>query len=198
MLVFWPEKLVFLAVPKTGSTAFQVALESKASIILRDPPEIKHSAVYRYRRFLKPYFQQAGGQEMETMAVVRNPVDWLSSWYRYRNRDGLIGHPNSTRGISFDVFVNEYLKGKRETFANLGSQARFLTTADGSIGVDHLFQYEQQDKMIGFLEDRLSLKIDLEKKNVSPKMDLNLSPKIEEKLYRKAALDFSVWEAGKR
>ncbi|SMY07613.1 gamma-glutamyl kinase [Flavimaricola marinus] len=196
MLVFWKEKLVFLAVPKTGTTAIEGALAPRASMVLRDPPILKHSPVYRYRRFLAPYFKQAGGQEMETLAVVRHPVDWLASWYRYRSRDDLVGHPNSTRGISFDDFVGEYVRGKPAPFAAVGSQAKFLNDGDGHLAVNHLFRYEAQPKLIDYLESRLQLKIDLPRLNVSPKVDAELSTEMREKLERKCAAEFAVWEAG--
>ncbi|EET48124.1 sulfotransferase family 2 domain-containing protein [Thalassobium sp. R2A62] len=196
MLVFWDENLVFLAVPKTGSTALSNALAPRAAMVLRDPPSIKHSPVYRYRRFLKPYFKQAGGKDPEAMAVVREPISWLSSWYRYRHRETLAGHPNSTIGISFDDFCLEYMKGKRRDFANLGSQSKFLLTGDNELGVTHLFKYEDQPRLISFLEARLNHKIELPQANVSPQMNLELSEEVEERLRRKCALEFAVWEMG--
>ncbi|MEJ6477733.1 MAG: gamma-glutamyl kinase [Octadecabacter sp.] len=198
MLVFWSEKLVFLAVPKTGTTALEGALASRASMVMRDPPHLKHAPVYRYRRFLHPYFKQAGGEVMETLAVVRNPVDWLGSWYRYRNRDELVGHQNSTRDVSFDDFVQEYMKGKSAPFALVGSQAKFLLDGDGNVGVTHLFQYEQQDKLIAYLQERLGTAITLPQLNVSPRMPLELSEENRAKLHRKCADEFRVWEAGAR
>ena len=196
LLVFWNEALVFLAVPKTGTTAIEGALAPRAAMVLRDPPHLKHSPVYRYRRFLAPFFAQAGGQEMETMAVVRHPVDWLGSWYRYRYRDDLIGHPNSTRGISFDDFVGEYVKGKPAAFAAVGSQAKFLNTPDGTVGVDHLFRYDAQPRLIAFLQNRLNVRLELPQLNVSPRMELTLSAPMRDKLERKCADEFVVWEAG--
>ena len=198
MLVFWKENLVLLAVPKTGSTALQGALAPRASMVFRDPPEIKHAPCYRYKRFLKPYFVQAGGQKPELMAIVRNPVDWLGSWYRYRTREELIGHENCTRDISFNDFVLEYCKGQPAPFANVGSQNKFLRINDGDIGAQHLFQYEQWDKVIAYLEDRLEFKITLKQKNVSPTMNLTLSAEVEEKLREKRAVEFEVWELGRR
>ena len=50
MLVFWKERLVFLAVPKTGTTALEGALAPKAALVFRDPPILKHTPLYRYRR----------------------------------------------------------------------------------------------------------------------------------------------------
>ena len=198
MLVFWPENLVLLAVPKTGSTALEGALAPRASMVLRDPPHLKHAPCYRYKRFLRPFFVQAGGQTPELMAVVRHPVNWLGSWYRYRTRDDLIGHENSTRDISFDDFVLEYCKGQPAPFANVGSQNKFLRINEGELGVEHLFQYEAWDKVLGFLEDRLQMTITLKDKNVSPRMDLELSPGVEAKLREKRAAEFEIWELGQR
>jgi len=196
MLVFWKENLVFLAVPKTGTTAIEGALAPRASMVLRDPPILKHSACYRYNRFLKPYFVQAGGQTPELFAVVRHPIDWLSSWYRYRYRDDLIGHENSTRDMTFDDFVLEYCKGKPAPFANVGSQAKFLIVGEGEIGVDYLFRYEAQDKLIAFLEERLETTVEFKRLNVSPELSLTLSLEVEEKFRKKCAAEFDVWEMG--
>lgn len=194
MLVFWAERLVFLAVPKTGTTALEGALAPRASMVLRDPPHLKHSPLYRYRRFMEPFLEKAGGQEMETMAVIRHPVDWLSSWFRYRNRDALVGQPNSTRDVSFDNFVEAYCKGKPPAFASVGSQSRFVLDGDGNRGVDHLFRYEDQPRLIAFLEDRLGTTIDLPRLNVSPAFEVSLSDKVLEKFRRKKPEEFAVWE----
>lgn len=196
MLVFWQEKLVFLAVPKTGTTAIEGALAPKASVVVRDPPELKHSPVYRYRRFLMPFLARADETHFETLAVVRHPVDWLGSWYRYRHRDDLAGHPNSTRGVSFDDFVDGYCRGKKPPHAAVGSQAKFLLDQDNALGVDHLFRYENQPALIAFLEDRLRTKIELPQLNVSPRMELELSDRTREKLERKCPDEFRVWEMG--
>ena len=196
MLVFWKENLVLLAVPKTGSTALEAALAPRASMVLRDPPQLKHAPCYRYKRFLRPFFVQAGGQTPEVMAIVRHPVDWLGSWYRYRSRDDLNGHENSTRGVSFDEFVLEYCKGSPAAFAQVGSQEKFLRINDGDIGADHLFRYEAWDKITAFLEGRLAINLTLQRKNVSPAMDLRLSDDVLARLHHKRAGEFNIWDAG--
>ncbi|MFA8442666.1 gamma-glutamyl kinase [Yoonia sp.] len=132
------------------------------------------------------------------MAIVRNPIDWLGSWYRYRTRDDLIGHENSTHNVSFDEFVLEYCKGSPAPFAKVGSQSRFLRINDGEIGAQHLFQYEQWDKVITYLEERLAMTITLKQKNVSPKMDLQLSAAVASKLRDKRSDEFEVWDLAKR
>ena len=194
MLVFWAENLALLAVPKTGSTALEGALAPRASLVLRSPPDWKHAPLYRYRRFIRPMGKQVGGVDPEVMAIVRHPVDWLGSWYRYRHREDLHGHPNSTRGISFDGFVEEYCKGSPAAFAAVGSQARFVTVGEGEIGVQHLYRYEAQDAIRAFLTARLG-PYETRRLNASPEMALSLSAPVRARLETRRAAEFEVWES---
>ncbi|MBV0912098.1 gamma-glutamyl kinase [Anianabacter salinae] len=193
MLVFWAEKLVFFAVPKTGTTSIEMALRPVAGVAITDPPIVKHTPVYRYRRFLKPYFEACGGPDFETIAIMREPVSWLGSWYRYRARPELDGQKNSTAGISFDAFVAAYLEPKRPSFAQVGSQAKFLDDGTGQPGVDRLFRYEDPGALHGFLEERLARKLEFKRLNASPPMELSLSRELQRRLRDEAALEFEFY-----
>ena len=196
MLVFWKEKLVILAVPKTGTTALAKALGSSADIVINDPPELKHAPLYRYNRFFRPMFEKACKQDhMDVMAIMREPVSWLGSWYRYRQRDFLNGKPTSTRGMEFDAFVQAYLHNVRPSFANVGSQAKFLEPRPNGTKVSHLFRYEDPAPMLGFLEDRLDRAIELEQVNVSSKRNVNLSEETEQRLRRHHKEDFDLYQS---
>lgn len=194
MLIFVKERLVFLSMPKTGTTAYQTALAERADIVVSDPPELKHAPIYRYDRFFRPIFEKVCKAEMETLAVVREPIGWLGSWYRYRQRPFLAGKPNATHGISFDEFVLAYMKGDKPAFANVGSQARFLTPRPGAAPVTHLFRYEDPARLDAFLEERLGVRIETGRENVSPALPLTLSPDIETRLRRKCAEEFALYE----
>ena len=76
-------------------------------MIISDPPELKHAPVYRYNRFFRPMFEKACKAEMETFAMMREPISWLRSWYKYRQRPFLDGKQNSTANISFDDLAIE-------------------------------------------------------------------------------------------
>jgi hypothetical protein len=195
MLMFWKEKLVFLSVPKTGTTAYEQALSDRADMVVSAPPELKHAPIYRYNRFFRPMFEKMGGENFETLAVVREPISWLGSWYHYRRRPFMSGHANATHDASFDEFVNEYMKGTPAGFANVGSQAKFLEPRPNGVRVNHLFRYENQDRLRNFLEERLECKLNIGQANVSPKMDLSLSPGIERRLRRKKSAEFDLWES---
>ena len=165
MMVFFDERLVLLSVPKTGTTAYQAALRERADMVISDPPELKHSPVFRYNRWFRPMFERVCGAEMELMAVMREPIDWLGSWYRFRQRDFLDGKPSSTKGLSFDEFVKAYCKGKAPTYADVGSQAKFLEARPSGCAVRHLVRYEDQAAITSFLEERLGTKVELDTRN---------------------------------
>lgn len=195
MLVFFKERLAFLSVPKTGTTAYQTALAPRADMVINDPPLLKHAPVYRYNRFIRPMFLNVCEAEMELMAVMREPVSWLSSWYRFRQRPFIQGKPNSTHGISFDEFVLAYMKGKRPSFAEVGNQFKFLERQPNGTGITHLFRYEDKARLQKFLEERLDVKLDLAQENVSPAFETPLSADVEARFRRKFAADFELYES---
>ncbi len=195
MLVFFKERLAFLSVPKTGTTAYETALASRADMVISEPPLLKHAPVYRYNRFIRPMFLNVCDAEMELMAVMREPVSWLGSWYRYRQRPFMAGKANSTHGISFDDFVMAYMKGKRPGFAQVGSQLKFLERQQNGTGINHLFRYEDQPRLKRFLEERLGTRFDLDRENVSPQIDIALSPEVETRFRRKFADEFDLYDS---
>lgn len=195
MLVFYKERLVFLSVPKTGTTALQSALGARADIVVRDPPELKHAPVYRYNRFFRPMFEKVCDAQMDTLAVMREPVSWLGSWYRYRRRPFMKDRPNNTFDVSFDDFVLAYMKGDRPGFANVGSQAKFLEPRPNGTRVTHLFRYEEPEAIRAFLTDRLGPFPDTARENVSPEMPVTLSADIEKRLRRKCAAEFELYDS---
>lgn len=194
MLVFAKQKLVLLAVPKTGTTALEGALLPHASAAILDPPGLKHVSVSRYRAALEPFFTQRGRRPLELMAIMREPVDWLGSWYRYRRRRGLSGHENSTESVSFDDFVEAWLRDRPPAFANVGSQARFLGGGTGACAVPHLFRFDRIERAVRFLETRLDTKLTLERRNVSPPMELSLSPGMLDRLRAERPEEFELWD----
>lgn len=170
MLIFWKQRLVILSTPKTGSTALEAALAPLAELTIVRPPELKHTPGYRYQRLVRPWLQNsAGGAPFTAIALMREPVDWLGSWYRFRARPELDGTPRSTAGMTFADFARAYRAEPRPAFADVGGQARFLSGMDGApLGVDLVFRYEAMANLIAYLEARLETRIALPRLNVSP------------------------------
>ena len=195
MMVFYKAGLAFLSVPKTGTTAYENALRDHADMVISEPPMLKHAPVYRYNRFIRPMFVNVCKMELEVMAVMREPISWLGSWWRYRQRPFMAGKPNATHEISFDDFVLAYMKGQKPSFADVGSQMKFLETQPNGTGVTHLFRYENQERLKDFLTDRLGVTFGLERANVSPSVPVELSVNVEERFRRKFADEFSLYDS---
>ena len=195
MLVFYDARLVLLSVPKTGTSAYQEALQTRADLAITNPPELKHAPLYRYNRWIRPMFARVCSAELDVAAVMREPVSWLGSWYRFRQRPFLDGKTTSTRGLSFDDFVRDYCKGQQPEHANVGSQAKFLEAQKNGCRVTHLFRYEDQPRLQQFLQDRLGVELTLQQRNVSPAMDLTLSPEINALYRRKKPDEFALYDS---
>lgn len=192
MLVFSEQKLVFLAVPKTGTTAVEWALRPKADIIFGKSR--KHTTAMRYRMKIAPFLDDVYGIKPEPMAVIRNPIEQIRSWYRYRHAVDEVHSERSTDGRSFDEFVLAVIEDKPPVFAAIGSQFNFLTSNRGKLLVSHLFGYEAQPVLRGFLEERFSDELKFKQKNVSPNADTTLSPEVEAKLRVARAKEFALYD----
>ncbi len=195
MLVFWEAQLVLLAVPKTAATALETAFLPHADASILHPPGLRHANVRRWRGQLGRVFEQNGARPMELVAVMREPVSWLSSWHRYRSRPALKGRPQSTEGLSFADFVAAWLEEEPPEYARVGRQARFLAGDDGSLGVDHLFRHDHLGEAVAFLEGRLGVSVTIDRLNVSPEdADLEMPDALRQRLEREAVADFDLWE----
>lgn len=196
MLVFARPRLVLLSVPKTGTTALEAALASDADMVLRNPPHLKHTSLSGWQKHFAPLFQDRGAA-FRTVAVVRDPVDRLRSWYKYRHRDDLVGQPNSTRGLSFDDFAAEVMKPEgRAPYARIGTQSDFLTGKNGH-RADLIYRYEDMDALVGFLAKTLDREISLQRLNASPHVDTPLSAETDAALRQHLAADCALHAAAR-
>lgn len=194
MLVFPEKKLVILAVPKTGTTALDAELAGRAGLVLRNPPRLKHMTLSAYQRELAPVLARRGAPDLETLAVIREPVAWVASWYRYRRRPALEGKPNSTLSLSFAEFVRAVLAPEPPACAGIGRQARFVAPAEGQRGVDHLFRFEEMPRLLAFLSVRLGVHASPPRRNASPPADITLPPDLLAELRAGLADDIALWE----
>ena len=189
MLVFWKARLVLLAVPKTGTTALEAALAPHADAAILNPPGLKHCTVRKWHRECADFYTQRGRRPLELVATVREPVDWLCSWWRYRARPEIAGTPNSTAALSFDAFVADWLRDAPPPHARVGRQAEFLKG-----GVDHLFRYEALPELVAFLEARLDRPVALDRHNASPARPASPSPDTLARLRAERPDEFAAWE----
>lgn len=192
MLVFSEQKLALLAVPKTGTTALELALRPRADIAFSK--QRKHLTAQRFHNQVAPFLKRAFDLVPERVAVMRDPEDQVRSWYKYRSRDRLQDREAATDGLSFNDFVRDMLRDDPPPHARIGSQFRFLTSARKQLLVHHLFAYEDQPQLLAFLTDRFGSAIELERKNVSPPAEAPLDPGLRTKLRAARAEEFNLYE----
>ena len=192
MLVFSDEQLAFLAVPKTGTTALELALRPRADIAFTK--QRKHITAQRFHNQIAPFLKKTFGLVPERLAVMRDPEDQLRSWYKYRSRDRLQDRNAATDGLSFNDFVRDVIRDDPPAHAQIGSQFRFLTSARKQLLVHHLFAYEEQPQLLDFLEARFEAPITLQLKNVSPPAEAPLDPELRAKLRAARAEEFALYD----
>jgi len=191
MLIFSRQNLAFLAVPKTGTTAVEMALRGHADILFAK--QRKHMPARGFHNRVAPFLEHAFGLRPERVAVMRDPVEQLSSWYRYRTDADLRGSDKSTADISFDQFVLDVVSDDPPPHAGVGSQFRFLTSSAGEVLVHRVFAYEHIAQFHSFLEERFAQPFDFQTKNVSPKSHVELSPATLAKLKAARRAEFELY-----
>ena len=171
MQVSLEHRFVFLCTPKCASNSIEAMLRPYVDMDFQGSPAVRHTSVRQFRRYLAPYLVAvAPDTEFETVALIREPVSWLYSWYRFRARNALRTkkHIHCTSHVTFGEFVVAYLADPQPAFARVGSQSDFLTDEDGNLGVDHLFAYENVQALQTFFSQRLGRRLALRSINASP------------------------------
>ncbi len=192
MLIFLRHGLAFLATPKTGTTATEHALRPHAEIVFAR--NRKHLTAQRFRLRVAPFVREAFGARCAAVAVMRDPVDQMRSWYRYRQSPKLEGTKVSTQGMSFDDFALAVIHEDPPAAAQIGSQFAFLTGAKGDLLVQHLFAYETMGQLQGFFAERFGEGVRFKAINVSEQVDAALSPEVDAQLRSARAAEFALHE----
>lgn len=193
MLIFWESRLVFLATPKAGSTAVEAALEGLANVAVQRPAALKHADLRTYRQHIEPWLHSVTGERFTTVALMREPVGWLRSWYRFRLRDDDEDPDHPMTGISFAQFAEAYVRPNGMEAARVGTQSEFLT--HGEDRVDRIFPYEDMETFTHYLEDRLDCAISLPRINVPPAVDVSLTAEQDDRLRQMMIRDFTLYQS---
>jgi len=166
---------VFLSTTKTGSTAIENSFARYAQIVARRPVSLKHITVRGFNHGFAPILNNHGypRDSYELVCVVREPVDWAASWWRYRSRPEAAGKDSYTGDLSFDEFAEQIIAGE----VRLGSMRNFVQRKDGQVGIDRMWRYENIDRMAEWMAQRIGIPTPpLRPANVSPDRETKVPP----------------------
>ena len=196
MLVSLRHRLVVLAMPKCASTAIEAAIADRMDVVINRHPGAKHTPFRKYDRFLRRYFETYTDGPLEVVSLFREPEDWVRSWWRYRSRDGISDPHRSAQGWTFERFAAAYVDGLPGP-ASVGSQARFVSTKDDTLGCDRVFRYEALPVFVDWLAQRLEAPITLDRINASPvaREDADLTAQTRLKLHEALAREFEIYRS---
>lgn len=175
MLCSTKHDFVFLCMTKCASNSVEAIMAPYSDIVLTGPPFYRHLNYRKYIQYVRPLIAAGlGNKEVETSCVIREPVSWLYSWYRFRQRLSLRNeknpdHSRSTAGVGFEEFIEAYVSANRPAYARLGCQFDFVRTESGDVGVDRIFLYENLDSLTKYLSDKVGKRLVLPRMNVSPR-----------------------------
>ena len=153
----------FLCNPKCASSSIEHALDNYCNIKMLsdfDDAQAKHINARNYYEFVAPLLKKIKPQiNIDTFCIIREPLDWLGSWYRFRTRYEIKNpahkyHKNYTGKISFNEFVEAYLsKGDRPPFATFKTEYQFdfIKLSENMIGVDYVIPMDDLAKVFQFL-----------------------------------------------
>jgi hypothetical protein len=187
---------VFLSAPKSGSTALETAFMPYAQVVLKGPPRLKHTNANSFHRFVAPMLQFHGWERdsYEVVAVVREPVDWLLSWWRYRSRDDLrrSGAPQYAGHLSFEEWADEQIANDLQ---GIGRMSRFVAKQDGTMGVDRLWRYEHIDGIRQWMSERVRRNVEVPVANVSPPRSAEVPDALRRRLEEFLVPEYELYES---
>ena len=193
MLVSIRRRTAFLAVPKTGTQSLESVLAPRCDLVFGGIPRARHMNMRSYERFVLPYLKSLDAEATEVFCVIREPVDWLGSWYRYRSRDGLKKAEKVTKAMSFATFVEAYLEKTPPAYAKIRSMSSFVIGRSGKPAVHHMFRYDNLDAVTAFLSERFKGRLEMPRINVSPAGETSLPPDLRARLETERPEDFELY-----
>lgn len=163
MLIAVKKRFVFVANSKTASTSIDKALMSECEIYRGGSPKNKHISL---RHAIKQYDFLFGRPKFAPstffkFGIIREPLSWVQSWYRYR-----LGNGSIDAGMTFQTFWEEKA-GPAARGGKRMKQSNFFTTVNGDLLIDYLIPYEDLAAQFEKVGSQLGVKTTLPHKNKS-------------------------------
>jgi hypothetical protein len=202
-LSYAPRSRKGLHLPRHAQDCFDLDRAGLPAVLTGDfaGERVQAHQVRPVQRFLRPFLAAKGfpRDSYEVVCVFREPIDWLSSWWRYRSREELAdpshqNHCNYAGHVSFEQFTYAYMEGDEQFAQGVGRQSEFLRPCRGKPEVDRVFRYDRLDLLVEFLCEKVGEKVEVGISNVSPERSFSLSEGCERELHEFFALDYRIYK----
>ena len=192
MSVFDDHDAIFVHIPKTGGVSISDALFDTGTVGGHRPART-YRLIYGDERYA----------EMFSFGFVREPVDRLTSAFRYLSTGGRqhrsdLAVAQQLQPIgSLEEFVLDHLgQPGYETIAHFRPQADFLCDDDGTVMVDFVGRFERLAQDFAAVADRIGVQRSLEQRlNVGPKRNaaVELSETARRRIHSYYEADFELF-----
>lgn len=175
MLIGVEKRFVFIANSKSASTSIEKALMVHAEIHRGGTPQRKHILLRATLRDYDFLFGRegygAGG--FFKFGVMRDPAEWIQSWYRYR-MGNKVAH-RLAEGTSFESFWKDWVAqagrpGKKRL------QSNFFTRRNGTLIADYIIPYPDLENHFATIMQGLGIDARLPHQNVSKIRQMDTPP----------------------
>lgn len=179
-MTLYLKNINFVAVPKNGT----ISIENEFSKYAFDYIEDDHMPVDIVKQ----------KNNKPCICSIRNPIEWIISYYKYMRYSSWFFNSIWTTSNSFDEFLISYMKQRRHPWPE-----PFLTQSDYIIRnrqkVDHIYRYENIENVFQHLEDSLSVKVGRPIKNKTIDIDVTFDPILKKHYMDFVKKDFDLYES---
>ena len=196
MLIGLRHRFIFVANTKSASTAIERALEAYAELHHRGNPARKHITLARTLEEYADLFARPGmgAQTFFKFGVMREPMDWITSWFRYRKRKGA-RNPLPPE-MSFEEFWDRHDWNFTRADGQRNLQHRHFTAADGTVLADVIIPHHRLGEVFPEICAHLGVRAEPARRNVSrkPAETVNIPPRLRDELRTFYAEDYALFE----
>lgn len=188
-------KFVFAANTKSASTSIEHVLTPLSDQVIASSPARKHLPLAALKHEQPALF----GEERDSyfmFGVMRDPIDWINSWFRYRS-----GNDVEAPLPSDWTFEDFWRRGDWNINHPDGSgkylQSDIFCDKDGTVLADVILRYETLEEDFHEICEIIGIAHDLPRKNVSrkPRAADGVPEALAKEMRAFYAEDYALWNA---
>lgn len=195
MLIGVEKRFIFVANTKAASTSVEHLLLPYSDIVRSGNSQRKHIPMKQVLNSYPFLFEQPNFQpdSFFRFGVMRHPLEWIKSWYRYR-KGNKVTNPLA-ENMDFSAFwaQKDWNILRADRTKHLQSQM-FYSPHDEPL-MDVIIPHHRLDEMFGNICEKLEIKGSLAQKNASLLKDTEIIPEtLKSEILEFYAKDFALFE----